>query len=78
MSLFDGISVSTKYGTFGFAGGKVTADVGAGLVPPQPSPLTPANPNPGSTGAMAWIKQNPKTVAAIIGGAILAIVLIRR
>lgn len=78
MALFDGIAISTKYGTFGYAGGKVMADVGGGLVPPTPSPLTPAQPNPGSTGAMAWIKQNPKTVAGIIGGTILAIFLLRR
>jgi len=83
MALFDGISINTKYGTLGYAGGKVSlglagADTGAGLVPPTPTPLTPANPPPMSTGIGGWIKANPKTFVGILGGLLLAIVLIRR
>lgn len=80
MSLFDSVSfgISTKYGTIGVSGGKIGVDMGGGLQAPEPTPLTPATPAPGSTGALAWIKANPKTAAAIIGGAILAIVLARR
>jgi hypothetical protein len=80
MSLFDSISigVATKYGAVSLSGGKIGVDMGAGLVPATPTPLTPAQPNPGSTGAMAWIKANPKTTAGIVGGLILAIFLARR
>lgn len=83
MALFDNIAITTKYGSFGFAGGKVSlgmpgADVGAGLSPPTPTPLTPATPNPGTTGLMGWIKSNPKTFAGILVGVLAAIFLIRR
>lgn len=78
MSLFDNISVTTKYGTLGLASGKLVADVGAGLEPPRPTPLTPANPPPMSTGLGGWLKSNPRTAVGIAVAAVLAIVLLRR
>lgn len=80
MSLFDSISlgVTTKYGAVSLSGGKIGVDMGGGLVPPTPTPLTPAMPNSGTTGFMGWIKANPKTTAGIVGGLILAIILARR
>jgi hypothetical protein len=80
MGLFDSInfSVQTKSGAFSLNGGKVGIDVGGGLSPATPTPLTPSTPNPGSTGPVAWIMANPKTAAAIAGGALLAILLARR
>lgn len=83
MALFDGITINTKYGNVGFSGGKLSlglagADTGAGLSPPTPTPLTPANPPPMSTGIGGWIKSNPKTFVGIIVGLLAAILIIRR
>jgi hypothetical protein len=86
MALFDGITINTKYGNVGFSGGKLSlglagmggADTGAGLSPPTPTPLTPAIPQPMTTGIGGWIKSNPKTFAGILVGLLVAIFLIRR
>lgn len=80
MGLFDSVSfsVATKYGAIGVSGGKIGVDMGGGLVPPQPTPLTPATPQPGTTGFMGWVKSNPKTAAGIGLGFVLALVLLLR
>jgi hypothetical protein len=54
-----------------------SADVGAGLVPPTPTPLTPAS-SRSADGIMGWAKANPTTTLGIVAGLVVALVLILR
>lgn len=78
MSLFDRFSLNTGFANIGFRDGKVVVDPNQGLVPPTPTPATPARPYATQAGPLAWIRANPKTAAAIVIGAVAAFLLLRK
>lgn len=80
MGLFDNVnlSVTTKYGTASVTGGKLGLDMGGGLSPATPTPLTPARPQPATAGSlMTWVKNHTGLVALAAAG-LLALILLRR